>query len=116
LVAFGVSGYRSYGDHKHILPDAANVCAITNRSLLKKLQLKPLLYRGGHVGLPGVLSLSTRDLMVEYNARIPLQTDGQALWLGAGDFPCRFEIVSTFIQALRADRADDPQAASRTSG
>lgn len=101
LAVFGVSGRRSYGDHKRILPDDSNVCAITNRSLLGKLRIKPLLYRGEHLGQPGVVSLSSRLIQVDYAGRIPLQTDGEATKLEKEDFPCRFEVLETGIQALK---------------
>jgi diacylglycerol kinase family enzyme len=101
LTAMGVTGNRTYGDHKRILPDDKNLCAVENRSLLKKLRLKPLLYSGRHLGEPQVLSVKTDGLVIGYGGRIPLQTDGEACVLSPENFPCRVEVVSTELKVLQ---------------
>jgi diacylglycerol kinase family enzyme len=98
----GVSGNRSYGDHKRILPDGNNLCAIRTRPLLEKLALKKLIYRGEHLGEPGVESLSAARIVVHYPGRLPMQTDGEARILGPENFPCEVEILPTRIHSLQS--------------
>lgn len=87
LFAFGVSGKRTYGDHKHILPGIENVCAIENRKLKEKIELKKRLFEGGHVALTGVEQAEMNEMQVDYDRKIPMQTDGEAVWLEPNDFP-----------------------------
>lgn len=101
LAAFGVSGHRSYGNHKWILPGEENFCAILDRSLRKKLQLKNLLYTGKHVHQEGVLVRKARGVRLHYDASLFLQYDGEAFRLEKDNFPCSIEILPTRIRSLR---------------
>ncbi len=101
LAAFGVSGGRTYGNHKKILPGEENLCAIRTRSLPKKIALKPLLYSGLHTGAEGVDMRKAGAVTVYYNGRICLQTDGESRILKKRDFPCRMEVVRTGIRTLQ---------------
>ncbi len=101
LTAFGVSGHRSYGNHKWILPGEENLCAITDRSLRKKLQLKNLLYAGKHVHQEGVLLRKAHQICLHYDAPLFLQYDGEAIRLEKENFPLRIELVSTKIRTQR---------------
>ncbi len=100
LVAFGVSGGRSYGDHKKVLPGMENLCAIRTRPLREKLALKPRLYEGTHAGLPGVEMLEAERIVIDYRGRIPIQTDGEASILLEENFPCTLEVVEPRIRIL----------------
>ena len=101
LAAFGVSGHRSYGNHKWILPGEENLCAILDRSFGKKLQLKNLLYTGKHVHQEGVLVRKARGVRLHYDASLFLQYDGEAIRLEKENFPCSIEIVPTRIRTLK---------------
>ncbi len=101
LTAVGVSGHRSYGNHKWILPGEENLCAIADRSLRKKLQLKNLLYAGKHVNQEGVLLRKAQQVRLHYDDSLYLQYDGEAIRLEQENFPCQIELVSTRIQTLR---------------
>ncbi len=101
LIAFGVSGHRSYGNHKWILPREANLCAIINRSLPKKIRLKNLLYEGKHIGEPGVLYRKASQIVVNCDTSLYLQYDGEAVRLEPDNFPCTLELVSTPIRSIR---------------
>jgi len=100
LVAFGVSGGRSYGDHKKVLPGMENLCAIRTRSIREKLALKPRLYEGTHTGLPGVEMLEAERIVIDYRGRIPMQTDGEARILFEENFPCTIEVIEPRIRVL----------------
>jgi len=103
LVAFGVSGGRSYGDHKKILPGIENLCAIRTRSLREKLALKPRLYEGTHAGLSGVEMIHAEKVVIDYRGRIPIQADGEARILLEENFPCTIEVLDPRIRVLRGD-------------
>ncbi|MCX7788762.1 MAG: diacylglycerol kinase family protein, partial [Spirochaetes bacterium] len=101
LAAFGVSGHRSYGNHKWILPGEENLCAITDRSFRKKLQLKNLLYAGKHVNQEGVLVRKAQQVRFHYDSSLYLQYDGEAIRLEQDNFPCQMELISTRIRTLK---------------
>jgi len=103
ICAFGVSGGRTYGDHKPVLPGFENLCVIERVGLIGKIRLKSLLYRGTHVHSPSVLMRTARRLVVEYDGRIPLQIDGETRWLSAADFPLEIDLHDGSIPILRAN-------------
>jgi len=101
LAAFGVSGGRSYGDHKKILPGEENLCAVLTRSLGKKMALKSLIYAGRHTGQWGVETRKAAGVTVSYPRRLCLQTDGESRVLGPENFPCVMEVVRTGLFTLQ---------------
>ncbi len=102
LFAFGVSGGRTYGDHKHILPGIENVCAIENRKLKEKIELKKRLFEGNHVALTGVELVEMNEMQVNYDRKIPMQMDGEAVWLEPKDFPLKIRLLRDVLPILSA--------------
>ena len=100
LVAMGPTGNRCYGNGKRILPTDNNLCAIRTVSLPKKIAMKKHVYEGTHVGLPGTLSAQVKSMVVNYRRRVPLQLDGEGVWLSPENFPVRFERVDNAIPVL----------------
>jgi diacylglycerol kinase family enzyme len=103
MCVFGVSGTRTYGDHKPILPGFENLCAIERIGVIGKIRLKGRLYRGEHVSSPLVSMHTARRLVIEYAARVPLQIDGETRWLTADDFPLEIELHDDSVPVLRAN-------------
>ena len=103
LIAVGVSGYRTYGSQKKILPDERNVCAFKQMSLLRKLALKELLSTGKHVGKPEATLVNAR--WVEFSGDYPIlaQMDGETVLLRKEDFPAAIELTDPAIPVLRLD-------------
>ncbi len=101
LCAFGVSGERSYGDHKPILPGKDNLCAIETIGLIGKVLLKGQVYRGEHVNAPAVHMARARHLTVEYGRRVPLQIDGETRWLEPEEFPLEMEVFPDSVPILK---------------
>lgn len=101
LCAFGVSGFRVYGGGKQILPGFDNVCAIERMGLFRKLKLKGLVYRGEHQGIDKIHFLTARRLTIDYDRRVPLQLDGEPVWLEPENFPLTVEIHPPTIPILR---------------
>lgn len=102
LCAVGVSGYRSYGAGKPILPTDANLCGIQRVGLRGKLRLKRLVYAGAHLADPAVFSRSVREVTIRTDQALPMQLDGEASRLSPKNFPVRCSIVPGVIRVLRS--------------
>jgi diacylglycerol kinase family enzyme len=101
LLAVGLSGRRTYGSHKKILPDDRNVCAVKQMPLLRKVALKGLFTTGGHIGRPESILFNARR--VEFTGLHPIlaQMDGEAVLLQKEDFPAAIELTDPVIPVLR---------------
>ena len=100
LTAIGVSGNRMYGGGKRVLPGKENLCAIEPLGLLGKIKLKALFYEGAHVHEPTVTMREATDVRVEYSRRVPMQVDGESLWLSPDHFPVRFTVLPPSVPVL----------------
>ncbi|MFW5684837.1 MAG: diacylglycerol/lipid kinase family protein [Spirochaetota bacterium] len=107
LFAVGVSGYRQYGGGKLVMPGYENLCAIESLGLLGKLRLKSLFYRGEHIHEPNVSMRAVTRAIVHYERSIPLQIDGETVWLHAENFPLEFQVLPPEVPVL----VYDPRAA-----
>lgn len=92
LIAMGVTGRRTYGDHIRILPGDENLCILGSASLRNKLRLKKLLFAGDHVFDPIATMRRTESVTIDYDGRLPMQVDGEATWLESEDFPLTMRI------------------------
>lgn len=101
LAALGTSGHRTYGAGKRILPDEDNFCLAARKTLFTKLAYRKPFYNGTHRGLSGITLASGTTLTVQSPVRIPLQMDGEVLWLDPQDFPLTMQVVDRGLQALR---------------
>ena len=101
LLAMGISGKRSYGAQKKILPDDRNVCGIKQMPLLRKLVLKELFSKGTHIHKPEAILCNARK--VEFSALYPMlaQMDGEAVLLEKQDFPAVIELTKDIIPVLQ---------------
>ena len=101
LLAVGVSGRRTYGSHKKILPDERNVCAVKQMPLLRKLALKGQFTTGTHIDKPESILFSARR--VEFSGDHPMlaQMDGESALLQKADFPAAIELTEPVIPALK---------------
>lgn len=104
IVAVGVSGHRTYGDHMRVLPGDENVCVIDQIGVVRKLQLKRQFYAGEHVHEPVVNMHRFRELSVGYAGRLPLQCDGEARWIAQEHFPIRLLVRQRAVQVLAPAR------------
>lgn len=102
LFAVGVSGRRCYGDHKWVLPGSENVCAIERTSLKNKLKIKKLLYQGKHGDIGEVGFHNADFLTVYYPLKVPMQMDGEAVWLSPESFPLTMEVLSPRLPILES--------------
>jgi diacylglycerol kinase family enzyme len=101
LLAVGVSGRRSYGSNKLILPDEKNICAIKQMNLFRKIAIKGLFATGTHIGEKEVMLWNASS--VEISARHPIlaQMDGETVLLKENDFPAVIEITEPLIPILK---------------
>jgi diacylglycerol kinase family enzyme len=100
MVVVGISGGRTYGGHMPVLPGDENVCIVDRMTMLAKVVKKKLFYEGRHGEIPQV-SFHTADRVdIEYAGRIPMQLDGELVWLDAGDFPLSMRVIEPKIKIL----------------
>jgi len=100
LLAVGVTGHRRYGGGKLVLPGYENFCAIEPLGLVGKIRLKSLFYRGEHVHEPNVTMRSARRIVVHYDREIPLQMDGETVWLEPRHFPLEMTVTPPRVPVL----------------
>ena len=101
LLAVGVSGRRTYGSRKHILPDDRNVCGLKQMPLGRKLALKGLVATGAHAEAPESILFNADR--VEFRGEYPIlaQMDGEAVLLRREDFPAVIERSCPVIPVIR---------------
>ncbi len=100
LLAMGVSGHRTYGSNKKILPDERNVCGIRQMNLFKKLIFKGAVMDGEHTKLKDAFFFHAEEIEIQYSRKILAQTDGDGILLGPEDFPIRFVLSEDRIPVL----------------
>jgi diacylglycerol kinase family enzyme len=101
LCAMGVSGRRSYGSHKMILPDERNVCAVKQMPLFRKILLKGLFTTGAHVDKPESMLFNADRIELRGSRPVLAQMDGETVLLGPEDFPAVIELTEPVIPVLR---------------
>jgi diacylglycerol kinase family enzyme len=101
LLAMGVSGYRTYGSQKKILPDDRNVCAIKQMLLHRKVAIKSQAAKGTHINNPEADLFSAHRL--EFSGKYPIlaQMDGETILLQLEDFPAAMELTAPVIPLLK---------------
>jgi diacylglycerol kinase family enzyme len=100
LALMGVSGYRTYGSNKKILPDKDNACAVHQMPLLRKLALKGPMTSGHIRDFQEAVLFSADAIEFRYGDRILVQMDGEAELLVPEDFPLRMERTPPLIRHL----------------
>jgi diacylglycerol kinase family enzyme len=103
LLAVGVSGHRTYGSHKKILPDDRNVCAVRQMSVFRKIALKGLFTTGEHVTKPESRLFSAHRVEIRGQNPILAQMDGETVLLEPEDFPAAIEITEPAIPVVKGD-------------
>jgi diacylglycerol kinase family enzyme len=101
LCAMGVSGRRTYGSRKMILPDERNVCAIKQMPLLRKISLKELFTTGGHADKPESILWNASRISVSGEYPVLAQMDGETVLLEVEDFPAEIELTEPVIPVLK---------------
>ena len=97
----GVSGNRSYGRGKQILPNDGNVCVVQDMHLLKRLATKHLFYEGDHGRLHEVRFFHADSVAFQSDVRLPLQVDGEVTWLEPDSFPLKMSLHRDVLPVLR---------------
>lgn len=101
MVVMGITGSRTYGGHLHVLPGEENICLVGRMSVLAKIRNKKLFYEGKHGTIPEVSFHRGSRVEVSYNGRIPMQLDGELVWLNPQDFPVRMDVLKPRIKVLK---------------
>jgi diacylglycerol kinase family enzyme len=103
LLAVGVSGHRTYGSQKKILPDDRNVCVLWQMPLLRKVALKGLFSTGTHIDKPEAMLFNARRVEISGEHPILAQMDGEAVLLQPEDFPIAIELTEPVIPILKKE-------------
>ncbi|HSV56595.1 MAG TPA: hypothetical protein VLH39_05740, partial [Magnetospirillaceae bacterium] len=101
LIAMGISGRRTYGSNKPILPDDDDTCLVRQMPFLRKLVVKGPLTKGRHRGYPEVDLFSSSRIEIDFRHRALVQMDGEAERLDDRDFPVIFERTEPAIRVIR---------------
>ncbi len=101
LAALGTTGRKTYGAGKKILPDDDNFCLAAVKSPFTKLSYRKPVYEGTHRSLKGIQFASGDRLAVTSPVRIPLQMDGEVLWLDPQNFPLTMSVTDRGLRVLR---------------
>ena len=100
MVVVGISGRRTYGGHMPVLPGDENVCIIDGMSIPAKVASKKLFYEGRHGELAETSFHTANRVDIESSGRVPMQLDGELLWLDTGDFPLSLQVIEPKIKVL----------------
>lgn len=101
LAAFGVSGHRTYGAGKKVLPDERNVCLVRRAPVTKLLAFSKYLFEGRHEQLPWV-SLKTADhITISAEGTLPANIDGEPFWVAKDQWPLSFTLIDPGIRVLK---------------
>ena len=100
LLAMGVSGRRTYGSHKWILPDERNVCALKQMSLFRKLTLKEMINVGKHSNEKEAILFNAYKVEIQGKYPILAQMDGETMLLSPEDFPITIKLTEPAIPFL----------------
>lgn len=101
LLAMGVSGNRTYGGGKLVLPGRENVCTIGRMKLGRKFTVKEILYKGEHTALDEVAMYEAREMSVNFSGAMLFQHDGEVIPLKKEDFPVKLRILQPSVPVLR---------------
>jgi diacylglycerol kinase family enzyme len=101
LCAMGESGHRTYGSHKHILPDDRNACLIKQMSLFKKISFKERFNVGSHAGQKEAILFNADKIEFRYNFPVLAQMDGETVLLKPEDFPVSISLSEAIIPVLK---------------
>jgi diacylglycerol kinase family enzyme len=69
--------------------------------VLEKIRNKKLFYLGRHGELPQVRFFQAGRVDFDYTGRIPMQLDGELVWLAPNDFPVSMQVLAPRIKVLR---------------
>lgn len=102
LGAFGVTGHRTYGAGKKVLPDVRNICLVRRAPVTKMLKFSSLLFAGEHEQLEWVTLLSADRVEIRSDGPLPANIDGEPFWVDRGAWPLTFTLQDPAVQVLKA--------------
>lgn len=101
LLAMGASGNRTYGSNVRILPDARNVCAVTQCPVVRRIVLKALFLGGRHAEVHEARLFTASRVELRYGQPILAQMDGETVALEPRDFPVTLALSEPAIPSLK---------------
>jgi len=101
LTVFGRKGDTRYGGGMKVLPGEENFLLVKPLSLMGKMKIKPLFYRGAHRGLPIAELFNAEELELTHDGPILLALDGEVVSLETEDFPILMKKVPEILTILK---------------
>ena len=84
-----------------VLPARENFLLISPVSLLGKMRIKPLFYRGAHRGLPITELFVADSVELSHEGAILMETDGEVVPLEQSDFPLVVRKIPDVLSVLK---------------
>lgn len=100
MIIVGISGGRTYGGHIPALPGDENVCVVAHMHVMARIRNKKLFYEGRHGELPETSFHHASRVDIDYRGAIPMQLDGELIWLQPTDFPLSLQVLEPKIKIL----------------
>ena len=100
LNIFGRKGDTTYGGGMRVLPGKENYLLTQPLSLLKKIRLKSLFYRGAHRHLPSMEFFLSDRVEMSYDGLILMALDGEVVTLRPEDFPLVIKKIPDVLTIL----------------
>lgn len=101
LTIFGRKGDTRYGGGMKVLPGIENFLLVKPVSLMGKIKIKPLFYRGAHRGLPIAEFFNASELKLTHDGDILMALDGEVVPLEKDDFPLVMKKIPEVLTILR---------------
>ena len=83
-----------------VLPGDENVCVLGTAGLRDKFRMKRLFYAGLHIHESLTKMYRSTEITMEYDGRLPLQMDGEAVWLDGTDFPLTMKVRERAVSII----------------
>jgi diacylglycerol kinase family enzyme len=84
-----------------VLPGEENFLLVDPVSLMGKIKIKPLFYRGAHRGLPVAEFFNASELKLTHDGPILLALDGEVVPLEKEDFPMTMKKIPDVLTILK---------------
>ncbi|MDT8298697.1 MAG: diacylglycerol kinase family protein [Spirochaetaceae bacterium] len=101
LTVFGSKGDTRYGGGMKVLPGEENFLLVTPLTLMGKMRIKPLFYRGAHRGLPIAELFVADSVELSHEGAILMETDGEVVPLEPADFPLVIKRIPDVLSILK---------------
>lgn len=101
LTVFGRKGDTRYGGGMKVLPGEENFLLVTPLTLMGKMKIKPLFFRGAHRGMPIAEFFQAEALELSHDGPILMELDGEVVRMAEEDFPLVMTRIPEVLTILK---------------